>query len=163
MVRTGGKSASDTLPSEVIAGLTGVSPVLDQVTTIVTVDADGFPRMSLLSRSEIGVPDPGRLFLALWAGSTTTANIRRSALATLFRVDDGKPRSIRLRCSDPVPFRTSSGLELVAIEARVLDVQTDEVAYASIVSTLDFRLHDPTSVLSRWQEVADHLVALARS
>lgn len=155
------KSVSAVLPPEVMEGLTGLSPVRDQATILVSVDDDGFPRLSLLSRSEIHVVDETRLVIALWAGSSTSENIRCRGGGVLFRVDRGVSRTIRLRCLEPVPFDTSEGKHLVAIEAAIIDVQADQVGYATIVRTLDFEIREPDRVLSRWREVGQLLAQRA--
>lgn len=151
------KLISTRLPAVLIEGLAGVSPARDQATSLVTVDGDRFPRISLLSRSEIHVRNETTMLLALWAGSTTTSNLMQRPEATIFRVDEGVPRSVRMRCGEPTLFRTSDGLELAVFPSEVLEVHEDQVPYASIVGDLEFEVHEPGGVLPRWNEVERHL------
>jgi hypothetical protein len=152
------------LPGSVIAGLSGDSEAEDQANLLITVDPDGMPRVSLLSRGELVVLSPEELLVAVWAHSHTAANLARAGSAVLFRVDEGVARGVRLRVAEPRrDFETAAGLLLAGFRCVVADVLGDAVPYATISATLSFRLADPGLVLDRWADVHARLTTRFRS
>lgn len=144
----------DYLPAELIAGLGGVSAPSDQATLLQTVDGNGYVRVALLSRSEIFVIDQERIAFVVWVNSSTAANLRSSLRGTLYRVDGGTPRSVRLRCQPPVPAKLSDGMDLLVVRAQVEEVLADSVAYAAVTSGVSFTVRGEPAVRPRWQETS---------
>src|SRR4051794_11316856 len=63
---------------------------------VITVGADGWPHVALVSVGEIvALADP-HVRLALWPSSTTTANLVRTRAATLAAVTDGVAYRVRV-------------------------------------------------------------------
>jgi hypothetical protein len=124
---------------------------------LLTVDAEGWPRVALLSVGEVVVLDGSHLRLALWPNSRTTANLRRSGIGVLALVHAGASHSVRIEAE------AASGLaqptDRAVFDARVLEVRSDEVPYAVLTGGIAFDLPDPASVLERWRRTVDALVA----
>lgn len=121
------RSSPISLPDEVRRALSGWPQVgiWDQMFAMLTVDANGFPHVCLLSRAQLeaGVSD----VRAVIAGQTTSANLQRSRQATLIVISPGaawycKLRVLRFRVVDGEPLaarfevvsvkRDSAGVEL---------------------------------------------------
>ena len=66
------------LPDRLFDLLNGenLSPNLNKVIVLVTVDGKGWPYAAILSYLEVLAPDRTNIRLAPWSNSTTTANIR---------------------------------------------------------------------------------------
>jgi hypothetical protein len=154
-------SLGPALPPDVVTALRQRSEIRDQALILVTVDGTGYPRLALLSRSEIEVADPGRLIVALWPTSESAANFGARGQATLFYLHAGVSYSIRLACAVPVPLHLADGSSLLAFDSTVADVLSDEAAYAAMTGAMTFELRDPDAVLPRWQELSERLADLA--
>jgi hypothetical protein len=117
---------------------------------LITVDADGWPRVALLSVGEVLATGEGSLRLALWPGSRTTANLERSARALLAFVLDGTAHRVRLearRCADLLV----GGDARAIFDAPVVSVARDEVPYARLGTGITHELVDPQQTLARWR------------
>src|ERR671930_279405 len=66
---------------------------------LLTVDADGWPHMAMLSVGELVAADPGTLRAALWLHSTATRNLAREERGLLALVHDGAGYYLRCRAS----------------------------------------------------------------
>jgi hypothetical protein len=154
-------SLGPALPPDVATGLRQLSESRDQALILVTVDGAGYPRLAFLSRSEIEVAGSSRLLVALWATSESATNFGGRGKATLFYVHAGVPYSIRLACAAPTPIHMADGTSLLAFDATVEDVRSDEAAYAAVTGPMTFELNDPDAVLPRWRELNHRLAILA--
>ena len=78
------------LPDRLFDLLNGenLSPNLNKVIVLVTVDRKGWPYAAILSYLEVLAPDRTNIRLAPWSNSTTTANIRSNGKVTLLVVDE---------------------------------------------------------------------------
>ncbi|MCH7978054.1 MAG: pyridoxamine 5'-phosphate oxidase family protein [Acidobacteria bacterium] len=78
------------LPDRLFDLLNGenLSPNLNKVIVLVTVDGKGWPYAAILSYLEVLAPDRTNIRLAPWSNSTTTANIRSNGKVTLLVVDE---------------------------------------------------------------------------
>ena len=61
---------------------------LNKVVLLITVDEKGWPYAAILSYLEVIAPDRNTIRLAPWSNSTTTANLRRNAKATLVVIEE---------------------------------------------------------------------------
>ena len=117
---------------------------------LITVDADGCPRVALLSVGEVVATGDRALALALWPRSRTTANLERTAQALLAFVHDGAAYRLRLQ-----PHRRTD--VLVAGDARsvfdapVVSVTRDDVPYARLRGGITHELSQPAQALARWR------------
>jgi hypothetical protein len=107
------------------------------------------------------VVDEGALVLALWPHSTSAGNLERANAASLLVVDDGTVCTIVLRREGTIPFELDSGGQMRAFECAIGEVREDSVPYATVVGALEFELGDPAHVLPRWQDLNNHLAAIA--
>jgi hypothetical protein len=83
------KRYADALTDDLYARLSGDAPDrhADQAILFCTVDADGRPRIAMLSYFELAARDRRTLHLAVYKDSRTCANVRRGGSATLVIVD----------------------------------------------------------------------------
>jgi hypothetical protein len=123
----------------------------------VTVTADGWPHVAMLSAGEVVATDDVSLRLALWPGSTATRNLTPSGQATLAAVVDGTSYSVRLSLARAGEVSTPLAGQLARFEARVEGASADEAPYAVLESGVRFRLKDPPAVLARWTELRQAL------
>ncbi|MEU7632331.1 hypothetical protein AB0C34_20430 [Nocardia sp. NPDC049220] len=154
------------LSAEHIADLTASAQPRDQALLLLSVDEAGTPRVALLSRAEVHVVADSLLLVAVWSGSRSATNIERSGAATLFWVVDGAAVSASLRCAGSRPLAAAPSGELAeralrALTLRVVDVRVDEVGYAELTAPLMFAVHEPEEIMSRWEDVARRLGAVA--
>lgn len=145
------------LPDSVIAGMGAKNLSTGQATLVITVDTTGVPRVALLSNAELYVADRTHLHIAMWSGSRSEQNVRRTGDLLLFRVDAGVPRSIRLRCDAPRPLLKMQGRSLSCFVAEITSVNEDTVDYARLVSTYEFELNDPVTILPTWERIQNAL------
>ena len=116
------------LPADAVARLSGRSleAVASKVIQIFTVDAGGWPHPALLSYFEVIAPDAGRVRLAAYAKSTTSANLRRTGQVTLAVIDERVAYYVKGRAVELAPAMRTAGWN-AAFECRVVDVTADEV------------------------------------
>ena len=117
---------------------------------LVTVDADGWPRVALLSVGEVLATGERSLALALWPGSRTTANLERRARALLAFVHDGAAHRVRLEARRGADLLLE-GDARARFDAAVLSTTRDEVPYARLRSGITHELVDPAQALARWR------------
>jgi hypothetical protein len=134
--------AGDDLPARV--GLTLL---------LLTVDEEGWPHSAMLSAGEVLAPSPDgpELRFALWATSSTTANLGRSGRGTLFSVVPPATYTLRVRARR-LPDADVQGHPLALFGARVEEALEDVVTYAEVTSGIAFRLADPERTLAAWRE-----------
>jgi hypothetical protein len=157
-----GEPAAQTLPESLTRFLDGsdldqkVGPVFE----LVTVDEDGWPHVGLLSVGEVLATGPSELRLALWASSTTTANLRRTGRGLLALVHDGGYCKVRVH-ADPLRDIDSAGRSITTFRASVVDVVDDRVGYATLSGGIAFELDDPGPAIRRWTDVVEGMRSCA--
>jgi hypothetical protein len=124
---------------------------------LVTVTAEGWPHVAMVSVGEVVVSGSDSLRLALWPGSTATRNLTPGGLATLAAVVGGTSYSLRLAVTRAGQVETPLAGQLARFEARVEGASADEAPYAVLESGVRFRLKDPPAVLARWAELRQAL------
>jgi hypothetical protein len=67
---------------------------------LITVDADGMPRLAVMSRAEVSAPDPAHLTLAASSASRTCENLKRSGQAAIWCVLDAAAYTIRAEAQE---------------------------------------------------------------
>jgi hypothetical protein len=123
---------------------------------LITVDEQGWPHVALLSAGEILATGPSSLRLALWASSGTTANLGLTGRALLTFVDDHSYHKVRMTATR-IESPAIESMPLAAFLATVLEVQVDEVPYASVTGGITFELADPTATVKRWSDTLEAL------
>jgi hypothetical protein len=124
---------------------------------LLTVTADGWPHMAMLSVGEVVTAGDDSLRLALWPGSTAARNVTPAGRATLAAVVGGTSYSLRLAVARAGEVETPLAGRLARFEARVEAASADEAPYAVLESGVSFRLKDPPAVLARWAELRQAL------
>ena len=148
------ESTPTPVPDEVRRALRGWPQVgiWDQMFALLTVDAEGFPHVCLLSRAELeaGVSE----IRAVIASPTTSANLTRSRRATLMVIDPAAAWYCKL---EVLGLRVTNG-EPLAAKFRVASVKRYAVDVA-----LKPACFLPTAALTRaedWQRSKRLLAAL---
>jgi Pyridoxamine 5'-phosphate oxidase len=148
----------DTLPPEIIAYLDGTDLLAKtQALRISTVDAENWPHASLLSAGDMVAMPLGRLRFAIFAQSSTTANILRDQRVTVTYSHDGGMCELRLMCrrlADAVSFPS-----LALFEGELVAARFHKAPYASVSSGITFEVHEKEPVLARWQRQIEALRA----
>jgi hypothetical protein len=126
---------------------------------LVSAEENGSCHVALLSVGEVLARDDRTVALALYATTTTTANLRRQGRALLCLVLDGACVDVELtvRSSEQVEIR---GKEHALFLTDVAGVWRDEVGYARITSGITFELPRQAEVVERWQETVESMRAI---
>jgi hypothetical protein len=104
---------------------------------LVTVCADGAPRVAVLSPAEVKVVDERLLHLRVRAGSTTAANLARDSKALLWCVLDAAAYSVSGTCSTSIA--QSDDPERAAFELTVQDVYRDFEPQSPMIAPPTYR------------------------
>lgn len=128
-----------------------------QALRLSTVNSDGWPHAALLSAGDTIVMPSGRIRLALFPNSTVTANLDRDGRISISLSLDGGICELRLRARR-LPH-AEPDVPLAFFEAEVETVRRHVAPYAAVTGGVEFALHDPKSVLPRWQRQIEALRA----
>ncbi|MBA4544519.1 MULTISPECIES: pyridoxamine 5'-phosphate oxidase family protein [Thermoactinomyces] len=123
---------------------------------LLTVTEDLWPHIAMVSVGEILALDRTHLRLALWPGTTTTANILRTGKATLVVFFAGKAHYVRLSLKR-LPELPGARHKRERFAASVVSAREDVAKYAEIRSGVTIDLKDPDAVLTRWSETLEEL------
>jgi hypothetical protein len=154
------RELSESLTAELAALLDGrdLSGKVGDTYLLVTTGEDDWPHIAMLSAGELLAVSPGELRLALWPGTSTTANLRARGRALLAYFAPGTAYYIQLEVQ-PYESRVAVSDSLARFSARVKRVRVDRVDYAEITTGIRFRLKDPATVLDRWEQAISNLRA----
>jgi hypothetical protein len=140
-----------TLPPQVAGYLDGANLLAKtQALRISTVDAEGWPHASLLSAGDMLAMRSGRIRVVVFAQSTTSANLMRDGRVTITLSLDGGMCELRMRCRHLA--QSSPDGPLACFEAELVEARTHQAPYATVSAGVTFALHEPQSVLQRWQK-----------
>lgn len=120
-----------------------------QAIRLSTVDPAGWPHAALLSAGDAVVLASGKVRFAIFAQSSTVANLERDGRLTITLSVDGGMCDLRLRAHRLSSTATKAPLAL--FEAEIESVRTHVAPYAALTSGVTFSLHEPSTVLPRWQ------------
>ncbi len=141
---------SGDIPDGLLRYLDGVELLTKtQALRLSTVDADGWPHAALLSAGDMVVMPSGRIRFALFPQSTVTSNLEREGRLTIALSLDGGICELRLRSRRLA--HSTADVPLAFFEAEVETVRQHVAPYATVTGGITFSLHDPQSVLPRWQ------------
>jgi hypothetical protein len=145
-----------TLPAQVAGYLDGTDLLAKtQALRISTVNAEGWPHASLLSAGDMLAMPSGRIRFVVLAESTTTANLLRDGRVTVTLSLDGGMCELRMNCRRLA--HSLPDIPLAFFEAELIEVRMHKAAYATVSSGITFVLHEPQSVLRRWQKQIDSI------
>jgi hypothetical protein len=157
----------DEWPSELRALLDGTALARETgfTASLVTVDANGHLRTSLLSLGELYAPDGRTLSFSLWPGARaaralTEQAAKGSARAALTFVHDAAFYQVQLN----VDILPDDG-ELASFQASIDTGELQRVAYARLTGGIAFELADESrdGVLDRWRSQVDRLRLAAQN
>jgi hypothetical protein len=147
----------DRLPADLVRMFDGTGPDLPVGVAypLVTVDADGTPRFSMLSAGELLATGERSLRIGLWPGTGTGANLAAGRAALLCVAAPGSVRYVRGRATVLTP---PAGTELECFELAVSAVESDSHDGMPVVTPITFEVVDPgpaaTSAMWRAQLAA---------
>ncbi|HTI84941.1 MAG TPA: pyridoxamine 5'-phosphate oxidase family protein [Acetobacteraceae bacterium] len=124
-----------------------------QALRLSTVDPQGWPHASLLSAGDVLATAPGRIRFLVFAESTTTANLMRDNRVTITLALDGGMCELRLKSRRLAELAAES--PLACFEADLVEVRMHKAPYATVSGGVTFALHEPQSVMRRWQKQID--------
>ena len=159
------RSTGSVMPPDLVARLSGgaLESVASKVIQIVTVDPAGWPHPALLSYFEVVAKDAGRIRLATYGSSTTSANLRRAGKLTLVVIDERIAYYVKGRAVELAPAMRATGWN-AAFECRVDQVFVDEADEARepgayIVSGVTYHNPQRATELTRARAVLAELLA----
>jgi Pyridoxamine 5'-phosphate oxidase len=130
-----------------------------QALRLSTVDADGWPHAALLSAGDMLALPGGRIRFAVFPRSGIAANLERDGRITVSLSVDGGMCELRMRARKLQ--QVAPEVPLACFEAEVVRVREHVAPYADVTTGVTFVLHDPRTVLSRWQRQIAALRAAA--
>ena len=133
-----------------------VATLMGHAIAIATLDAEGRPHPALLSYGEVRALSAATLRLATWDDSTTTENLRRRGVVTLYIVEAGLVAYLKAHAREIAPPRALAGL--ARFEATIEDVLLDEVDEsqeegARVTSGIRFEPTRRDRKLGEWKSV----------
>lgn len=145
-----GPTTSREIPDGVKRYLDGNDlPAKTQALRLSTVNSDGWPHAALLSAGDMVIMPSGRIRLALFPNSTVTSNLDRDGRLSVSLSLDGGICELRLRAHRLQ--HAAADVPLAFFEAEVEAVRRHVAPYAAVTGGVEFALHEPQSVLPRWQ------------
>ncbi len=123
---------------------------------LLTVSEEGWPHAAMLSAGEVLATGSAELRIALWTGTQTSANLKRTQQATLVMIHQGRAIYIRLAC-ESLGVLEHARHPRERFLARVAAYREDVAAYADITSGIAFSLNNPAEGLARWAETLEEL------
>ena len=117
--------------------------------SLVTVDASGSTRTSLLGPGELYAPDAQRLSIALWPQSRAARVIAQRGRAALTFVFDEAFYQVQLRMAPLAATDAKLAYFIGSIETG----EVQRVGYARLTGGISFELGaDSAAVLARWEQ-----------
>jgi hypothetical protein len=118
---------------------------------LLTQDAEGYPRPAMLSVGEVLARGPTELRLALYGGSSTTANLRRTGKLTLVLAGGGLGYYVRATARE-IAVTDADLAGLAVFNAVVDEVLEDGEPIAEVTSGFTMRLTgDGSRVIAMWE------------
>ncbi len=149
------------LGSELVSLLDGndLHGKVGETILLLTVSETGWPHLAMLSVGELLAVAPGEVRMALWKGTRTGDNLRRTSQGTLALVHGGAGHYVELQVTDS--GRLEAGpMTLDYFSCKVARVLTDVVGYATLTSGIRFDLPRQDEVVSRWERTVEAMRAL---
>jgi hypothetical protein len=118
---------------------------------LLTHEDAGFPHVAHLSSGELQLDTQGRLRVALWSSSQTTANLRRTCVTTLMFVCPDGLYEVRCRCIASTLLPGHAALHAFLLQP--ISIRDKSAPYAQVLSGIRYRLVDRDTTLQRWYAV----------
>jgi hypothetical protein len=149
----------DEWPDAVRALLDGSSLAgkLGFTASLLTVDASGHLRTSLLGVGEVVAPDSRTLCVALWPQSRAARVLAHSGRAALSFVCEDAFYQVQLQFA-PLPALVDDDSGLARFIGSIDTGDAQRVPYARLTSGITFELEgEQKTVLDRWEQQIEHL------
>ncbi|SDG79978.1 hypothetical protein [Paraburkholderia phenazinium] len=134
--------------------------------SLLTTDANGHVRTSLLGVGELYAPDSRTLCIALWPQSRAAGVLTRSGRGALTFVCEDAFYQVQLQF-EPLASADGSSSGLAHFIGFIDTGETQRVRYARLTGGITFELGEESeAVLDRWEQQIEHLkqaAAAARS
>ncbi|HZZ10696.1 MAG TPA: hypothetical protein VFE79_08380 [Paraburkholderia sp.] len=126
--------------------------------SLLSVDANGHVRTSLLGVGELYAPDSRTLCLAMWPQARATHAIAQSGRAAFSFVCDAAFYQVQLRVT-PLAGVEGDDSGLVYLSGSIDTGEAQSVRYARLTSGITFELEaqGEAAVLDRWERQIEHL------
>lgn len=125
--------------------------------SLMTVDANGHIRTSLLGVGELYAPDSRTLGIALWPKSRAAGVLAESGRAALTFVCEETFYQVQLRF-EPLASVAGDGSGLAYFMGSIDTGETQRVRYARLTGGITFELEEGgETVLDRWEQQIEHL------
>jgi hypothetical protein len=150
----------DEWPDEVRALLDGSSLTgkIGFTASLLTVDANGHVRTSLLGVGELYAPDSRTLCTALWPNSRAAAVLAKSGRGTLTFVCEDAFYQVQLRFEPLQPPPSGDALGLAYFCGSIDSGEIQRVRYARLTGGITYQLTgEEGAVLDRWGQQIEHL------
>lgn len=117
---------------------------------LTTVDSQNWAHTCFISAGEVLAFHDGRVYLAIWRGSRTAANLQTQGRASLLMALEGVVWEARMqvRCCDGGE-RVHA---LLVFEGRIVGVRRHAAPYAHVRHLVGFALLDQETTIARWLE-----------
>lgn len=138
---------------------TDLDSKVGETVMLLTVSEAGWPHVALLSVGEVLAVRPDHVRVALWKGTRTGDNLRRTSRATLALVYRGAGYYVELQVLDTGNLDTGH-TTLDRFSCRVTRVLTDVVGYATLTSGIRFDLERRNEVVSHWERTVEAMRAV---
>ena len=126
---------------------------------LLTVSETGWPHLAMLSVGELLATGPDELRIALWKGTQTGNNLRRTSKGTLALVYGGAGHYIELQVTGSGRLDVGR-VTLDWFSCKVVKVLTDVVGYATLTTGIRFDLPRQDEVVSRWERTVSAMRTL---
>ena len=117
---------------------------------LLTVSETGWPHLAMLSVGELLAVGPDEVRIALWKGTQTGNNLRRTSKGTLALVYGGAGHYIELRVTGTGRLDVDR-VTLDWFSCKVVKALTDVVGYATLTTGIRFDLPRQDDVVARWE------------
>lgn len=125
--------------------------------SLLSADANGHVRTSLLGVGELYAPDSRTLCIALWPQARATRAIAHSGRAALTFVCDAAFYQVQLLMT-PLASVAGDASGLVYLHGSIDTAEAQSVRYARLTSGITFALEgEGKAVLDRWERQIEHL------
>ena len=121
---------------------------------LLTVGDAGWPHLAMLSVGELLAVGTDEVRIALWKGTQTGNNLRRTSKGTLALVHGGAGHYIELQVTGTGRLDVGR-VTLDSFSCKVVKVLTDVVGYATLTTGIRFDLPREEEVVSRWERTVE--------
>jgi len=117
---------------------------------LLTASDSGWPHLAMLSVGELVAVSPVELRMALWHGTESGANLKRTGRATAVIIAGGAGHYVELEVESTGDLQVADG-SLDSYSCSVSKILADVVDYATITTGIRFDLPQREEVVARWR------------